>query len=141
MTTPPLPTLVFFHGLGDSHHTWEPVTRLLHAGNLDLRTPTLPGHDGSTAAGAPTLTTLHHWARTQCARVRGEFILAGHSLGGVVATLLAHDEPSGLLGVINIEGNLTDADCFLSRQMASTSDFAGWRRHELVRLRCPARRR
>jgi len=45
------------------------------------------------------------------------FHLIGHSMGGLTALLLAHQEPDRVLSFTDIEGNLTPEDCFLSRQI------------------------
>jgi pimeloyl-ACP methyl ester carboxylesterase len=46
----------------------------------------------------------------------GRFHLAGHSMGGLTALLLAHQDPGRVLSFVDIEGNLAPEDCFLSRQ-------------------------
>lgn len=43
--------------------------------------------------------------------------LVGHSMGGLTALLLAHEDPDRVLSFINIEGNVAPEDCFLSRQI------------------------
>lgn len=43
-------------------------------------------------------------------------VLAGHSMGGLAALLLARRHPGTVAGFINIEGNLGPEDCFLSRR-------------------------
>jgi pimeloyl-ACP methyl ester carboxylesterase len=45
------------------------------------------------------------------------FHLVGHSMGGLTALLLAHQEPDRVLTFTDIEGNLAPEDCFLSRQI------------------------
>jgi pimeloyl-ACP methyl ester carboxylesterase len=45
------------------------------------------------------------------------FHLVGHSMGGLTALLLAHQEPDRVLSFVDIEGNLAPEDCFLSRQI------------------------
>ena len=45
------------------------------------------------------------------------FHLVGHSMGGLTALLLAHQEPDRVLSFTDIEGNLAPEDCFLSRQI------------------------
>jgi pimeloyl-ACP methyl ester carboxylesterase len=45
------------------------------------------------------------------------FHLVGHSMGGLTALLLAHQEPDRVLSLVDIEGNLAPEDCFLSRQI------------------------
>lgn len=48
-----------------------------------------------------------------------QFHLAGHSMGGLTALLLAHNlqDTGRVLSFINIKGNLSPEDCFLSRQV------------------------
>ena len=45
------------------------------------------------------------------------FHLVGHSMGGLTALMLAHQEPNRVLSFTDIEGNLAPEDCFLSRQV------------------------
>jgi pimeloyl-ACP methyl ester carboxylesterase len=47
----------------------------------------------------------------------GRFHLVGHSMGGLTALLLAHQDPGRVLSFVDIEGNLAPEDCFLSRQV------------------------
>jgi len=49
----------------------------------------------------------------------GSFHLCGHSMGGLVAINLAEKEPQRVLSLINMEGNLTQEDCFISGKVAS----------------------
>jgi pimeloyl-ACP methyl ester carboxylesterase len=46
-----------------------------------------------------------------------QFYLVGHSMGGLTALLLAHEEPERVLSFVDIEGNVAPEDCFLSRQV------------------------
>jgi pimeloyl-ACP methyl ester carboxylesterase len=56
------------------------------------------------------------------------FHLVGHSMGGLTALLLAHQEPDRVLSFVDIEGNLAPEDCFLSRQIFThpSDDDAGF---------------
>lgn len=45
------------------------------------------------------------------------FHLCGHSMGGLTALMLAHEDPSRVVSFIDIEGNVAPEDCFLSRQV------------------------
>jgi pimeloyl-ACP methyl ester carboxylesterase len=56
------------------------------------------------------------------------FHLVGHSMGGLTALLLAHQEPDRVLSFTDIEGNLGPEDCFLSRQILThpCDDDAGF---------------
>jgi pimeloyl-ACP methyl ester carboxylesterase len=47
------------------------------------------------------------------------FHLVGHSMGGLTASLLGHQEPGRVLSFVDSEGNLAPEDCFLSRQIAT----------------------
>jgi lipase len=46
------------------------------------------------------------------------FHLVGHSVGGVVAALLAHQYPDGVLSFINVEGNFTLKDAFMTQKIS-----------------------
>lgn len=46
-----------------------------------------------------------------------QFHLSGHSMGGLTALLLAHENPDRVLSFTDIEGNIAPEDCFLSRQI------------------------
>lgn len=47
------------------------------------------------------------------------FVIAGHSMGGLIALLYTEKYPQRVRGFINIEGNLASEDCFFSRRIAS----------------------
>jgi lipase len=44
--------------------------------------------------------------------------LVGHSVGGVIASLSAHEHPDHVLSVVNVEGNFTLSDAFWSAELA-----------------------
>ena len=50
-------------------------------------------------------------------------VLIGHSMGGATAQLAISEKPPGLIGFINVEGNLIGEDCTFSRQ-ATRVDFS-----------------
>jgi pimeloyl-ACP methyl ester carboxylesterase len=47
------------------------------------------------------------------------FHLVGHSMGGLSALMLAHQDPDRVLSFVDIEGNVAPEDCFLSRQVVT----------------------
>jgi pimeloyl-ACP methyl ester carboxylesterase len=49
------------------------------------------------------------------------FLLAGGSMGGLVALLYAERNPSKIAGLVNVEGNLASEDCMFSRKVISHS--------------------
>ena len=107
------PTLVFLHGLGESGLCFEPLL-----------------HDETLAAWPRLAIDLHGYGRTEPARsplgleeharallalLRDRHcILIGHSMGGVVATFLAPLLGAAVTGFVNIEGNISAADCTYS---------------------------
>ncbi|KAH8590616.1 alpha/beta hydrolase fold protein [Bisporella sp. PMI_857] len=48
-----------------------------------------------------------------------QYHLVGHSMGGLTALQLAHQDPASVLSFVNIKGNLAPEDCFLSRQIVT----------------------
>ncbi|WFU92187.1 alpha/beta hydrolase (plasmid) [Rhizobium sp. CC1099] len=46
-----------------------------------------------------------------------QFHLVGHSMGGLTALVLAHQNVDRIVSFIDIKGNLAPEDCFLSRQI------------------------
>ncbi|KAH8592176.1 Alpha/Beta hydrolase protein [Bisporella sp. PMI_857] len=46
-----------------------------------------------------------------------EYHVVGHSMGGLTALELAHSNPKAIRSFVNIKGNLTPEDCFISRQI------------------------
>ncbi|HPG40619.1 MAG TPA: alpha/beta hydrolase [bacterium] len=63
------------------------------------------------------------------------FHLCGHSMGGLVVMNMAELAPGRTLSLINLEGNLTPEDCFLSGKVAAMSftEFTTHGRKELER--------
>jgi pimeloyl-ACP methyl ester carboxylesterase len=65
-----------------------------------------------------------------------QVLVIGHSMGGMIATLVASRMPE-LCGLINIEGPLTLDDCDTSRQAAESADFPRWFRVFKRAVRAP----
>ena len=87
--SPDAPVLVLVHGLGASGRVLERVTPLL-AARFRVLVPDLPGF-GQTGGEH---TTIEGMARTVLEVVDAEeFVAAGHSMGGLVATALAELAP------------------------------------------------
>lgn len=49
----------------------------------------------------------------------GDFVVIGHSMGGLVALLYVEKYGEQVKGFINVEGNLASEDCFFSRKVAN----------------------
>jgi pimeloyl-ACP methyl ester carboxylesterase len=133
------PTLVMLHGLVGSLHYFDPQARLT---GVSVVTVDLLGF-GRHADVPPDRLTLAAQAEHVGRRIDGlvdeKVWLLGHSMGGAVAVLAAERRPERVCGIINVEGNLTEKDCFWSRKIAAKtpaawaddyrvmqSDPAGW---------------
>jgi pimeloyl-ACP methyl ester carboxylesterase len=112
--------VVFLHGFGSTKEDYADVA--LHpafAGRPSLAYDA-PGCGESSCRdlSAVSIPFLVKTAQAVLQHVgTGRFHLVGHSMGGLTALLLAHQDPGRVLSFIDIEGNLAPEDCFLSRQI------------------------
>ncbi len=93
--------LILVHGLGGAACNWTAVAERLEAGR-PLLVPELPGHGGSSPLPAcPTLDPIAERVLLLAQREGlGPAVLAGHSLGALVALRVARRSPSSALGVV-----------------------------------------
>lgn len=112
------PRIVWIHGLGESSTSFEPVVGSLPAFEHVL--VDLPGYGRSPWIPALGLEAL---ADHLAAWLPPDSHVIGHSMGGVLATLLA--ERTAVRGVINVDGNISRGDCTFSAaaQAYSLDDF------------------
>jgi pimeloyl-ACP methyl ester carboxylesterase len=98
---PPETTFVLLHGLGGSHLSWVQAAPGL-AGLGRVLAPDLPGFGRSPRkARATRLMDQRRWlSRFLDEAVSGPVVLAGNSMGGVVALLEAALEPDRVAGVV-----------------------------------------
>jgi pimeloyl-ACP methyl ester carboxylesterase len=118
------------HGLGDAPRVWRGVRTDPAFKRYRLIAPTLPGLGGTAplARGHRGVHGVADWLAAQITRrSRGRrVLLVGHSMGGMISTLVAAQHPSLVAGVVNIEGPLTSVDADTSRQASRATDFARW---------------
>ncbi len=123
--------LLFLHGLGDSADAFAEAFSALGLEGYNVLAPDMPGYGHSAGAGrigfADYATILEDLCReTQS----GPVLLVGHSMGGAVGTLAASASLGGRArGLVNIEGNLTVADQFISRKALAAYEagrFDAW---------------
>lgn len=118
------------HGLGDSAETWRRLFTAPILESWELIAPDLPGFGSSPPISSAIIAVeeLAASLRQLIERVTPSrrVAIVGHSLGGVLATLLAEEKPEWLVAVANIEGNLTADDCFLSGAASDASDPLVW---------------
>lgn len=108
-----LGTLFYIHGLGESGLCFE---RLITDPRLDRWThvvPDLIGYGKSVWPEQP-FSLERHAAGLDLLMDRmglGQVTLVGHSMGGVISCHLGDRRRSRVRGLVNIEGNISPADC------------------------------
>jgi pimeloyl-ACP methyl ester carboxylesterase len=111
------PELVWIHGLGESSVSFDAIARHPALAGFAHVLPDLPGYGRSSWIDAPT--TLESLATHLAAWLaeRPKALVVGHSMGGVLGTLLA--ERGALRAVVNIDGNISRGDCTFSGKAAA----------------------
>jgi pimeloyl-ACP methyl ester carboxylesterase len=96
----PRPTLVLLHGAGGDSSVWHTQLSALSS-DCHLIAPDLPGHGRS--GGSPASDAEHYacWL-SQLTQALGlpTFVLAGHSMGGIIAQQFAYIYPEVLKALI-----------------------------------------
>ncbi|HUV09804.1 MAG TPA: alpha/beta fold hydrolase [Acidimicrobiia bacterium] len=106
-------TVVFLHGWGLSHRAYRDAVRGLAASGVRVLAPALPGFSGTAALPADE-ANLEGYAAWVAAfldemEISEPAMLVGHSFGGGVGIVTAHDHPSrvGALVLVNAIGGAT----------------------------------
>src|SRR5665647_984359 len=114
------PDVIWIHGLGEHSASFDAIAAHPGLAGFTHVLPDLPGYGRSARLdthGLGPLTALAEhmvpWIATHTPRP----ILIGHSMGGVLATLIAERMPIG--AVVDIDGNLTLGDCTFSAEAAA----------------------
>jgi pimeloyl-ACP methyl ester carboxylesterase len=119
-----LAPIVFLHGFGSTKEDYLDIARHRAFVGRPFLAYDAPGC-GETACADLSKISIPFLVETARAVLReldiARFHLAGHSMGGLTALLLASQEPSRILSFIDIEGNVAPEDCFLSRQVITHS--------------------
>jgi aromatic-L-amino-acid decarboxylase len=131
----PAPTLLLIHGLGDCHQSFDQAFESPAMRDFNLLAPDLLGYgksvddvgcDYSFSAHLERLTAM---VDEYVKQSRDVFVI-GHSLGGDLAThLVSSRNNTRFSGLVNIEGNLTPGDLFISHDAVaaeSRGDFCRW---------------
>ena len=111
-------TVLWVHGLGESGLCFEGLLDRTDLAGWRHLAPDLPGY-GRTAWPTAPLSLADHadLLADLCSDLgTGPVVVAGHSMGGIVALLLAERHRSLVRGVVDIDGNKSPEDCSFSGQ-------------------------
>jgi len=114
--------IVYLHGLGEAGGVFQPLLgeRVLRDTSLTHTVPDLPGYGRSAWPEPPLgLEALADQLSLWLAGFPTPPLLVGHSMGGVLAVLVAEASPPPVKAVVNVEGNVSLDDCFLSGRIAA----------------------
>jgi pimeloyl-ACP methyl ester carboxylesterase len=132
------PALWFVHALGDSSGAFLPILSSKLSSAFELLAPDLPGAGLSPIlAGPADLDALAEWLARAIGR-RSPTVpvgVVGHSLGAAVAVRAVRRLQTAALGVFSIEGNLTEADAYLSGEAVGFRTGEAFQEHLLRRVR------
>lgn len=118
--------VLMLHGhLGDAWLHWAGVMPHM-ADNYRLIAPDLPGFGQSDPLPTTTLPALVDWVRRFTDVLEAtHYIIIGNSFGGLIARLLAAEEPDRVDGLILVNGGVIPAVPGCARQMARTPGVGG----------------
>ncbi len=113
-------SLVYIHGLGESGLCFEGLLAAPRLERWRQLAPDMPGYGKCPWAPHPLGLAEHadHLARWMEWAVDGPAIVVGHSMGGVIGTLLAERHPHHVRAFLNVEGNISRDDCGFSGRVA-----------------------
>jgi pimeloyl-ACP methyl ester carboxylesterase len=104
------PEVVWLHGLGEQSASFDAI----------VRHPLLDGYTHVPMGRDSLVQLAEHLAHWLGERGPGERpVLVGHSMGGVLAILVAERVP--VAGVVDVDGNLSRGDCSFSAQVLAYS--------------------
>jgi len=130
---PGLPTVLFVHGLGDSGLAFREAFDDRRFDRVNVIVPDLIGYGRSSASRTGdysfSFQTEMLWKVIDAFRA-GDLTVVGHSMGGDITTLLCASDEKGLIKkYVNVEGDVTELDLFLSGRVvkaADEGDFEEW---------------
>lgn len=115
------PAILYIHGLGESTLPFEDLLAAPPLAGWHQLAPDLPGYGKSLWTPDPYVLEGHARAlgRMLDELEVGRVVLVGHSMGGAIATHFARLLKKRTAGVLNVEGNVSLADCHFSGLVAA----------------------
>lgn len=93
-------TLVLIHGAHNDHTVWTPLDEQLARRGIAVFAPDLPGHGASPGPALPSIEAMAAWLLAELdVRGIGQAMLAGHSMGSLIALEAAHRAPRRVAGL------------------------------------------
>jgi pimeloyl-ACP methyl ester carboxylesterase len=93
--------LLLIHGFVCDARFWGPQVAALESAGHGLLVPDLPYHGGPTAGVEKSLQGLARWVSDT--HLRKPSVLIGHSLGGMIALQIAHDQPQSVAALVLVD--------------------------------------
>ncbi len=124
-------SLLFVHGLGDSGQAYDEAFAAPGLAEFNLLVPDLFGYGQSEMPPAEGFAVQVDALDQLLDRFAGDrVVVVGHSMGGDLTTLLcAGDRKGRIIGYVNVEGDLTPNDLFVSGRAVAAArdgDFDHW---------------
>ncbi|ODS34023.1 MAG: putative aminoacrylate hydrolase RutD [Candidatus Scalindua rubra] len=126
-------TLLFIHGLGDSGLCFQKVFEDKRFDKFNIIVPDMVGYGKSSASANGDYGFASYinriWKIIEEMKIN-DLTVIGHSMGGDIATLLCNsDQKYKIKKFVNIEGNITQFDLFISLEAikaAEDENFVYW---------------
>ena len=112
--------ILFLHGFASTKEDYADIARLPMFSGRPFIAYDAPGCGESLCSDLSTvgIPLLVETARAVLEHMEVKsFHVVGHSMGGLTALMLAHEEGERVISFVDIEGNVAPEDCFLSRQI------------------------
>jgi pimeloyl-ACP methyl ester carboxylesterase len=114
------PPVLWLHGLGESSLCFAEISRHPALARFRHRLVDLPGYGRSPwPSEAYRLDEAAAAIAEWLAPEKKPSVLIGHSMGGVLAMLVAERAPTQVRAVVNVDGNLSLGDCNFSGKAAA----------------------
>ncbi|HLP59091.1 MAG TPA: alpha/beta hydrolase [Candidatus Deferrimicrobium sp.] len=136
---PKCKTLLFVHGLGESGACFREVFQDRRFYEFNLMVPDLVGYGESSRSHSGGCNFDSHVKRLWQLLEKYEthdLIVIGHSMGGDITTLMCASDSRGIIKkYINIEGDVTQFDLFISSEAVKAGEkgnFPAWFREDFM---------